>query len=108
MSRWRPAYVALGSNLADPASQVATAIERLPGIADSRLVACSRLWSSRPLGLQDQPDFVNAVAGLLTRLTARQLLDALQRIELEQGRTRLALRVGAPPARAVALVLGTP
>jgi 2-amino-4-hydroxy-6-hydroxymethyldihydropteridine diphosphokinase len=73
MRRWRPAYVALGSNLADPAAQVASALERLGGIRGSRLVARSRLWVSRPLGPQEQPDFVNAAAGLLTQLDPRGL-----------------------------------
>ncbi len=48
----------------------------------------SRLYRTRPLGPQDQPDFVNAAAGLLTQLTARQLLEGLLRIEQAMGRER--------------------
>jgi len=94
MRRWRPAYVALGSNLADPAAQVTAALGRLPGIPGTRLIARSRLWASRPLGPQDQPDFVNAVAGLLTQLDARELLGELQALERAMGRTGPVVRWG--------------
>jgi len=94
MRRWRPAYVALGSNLADPAAQVAAALGRLRGIPGTRLIARSRLWASRPLGPQDQPDFVNAVAGLLTQLGARELLGELQALERAMGRTSPVVRWG--------------
>ena len=94
MRRWRPAYVALGSNLADPAAQVTAALGRLPGIPGTRLIARSRLWASRPLGPQDQPDFINAVAGLLTQLDARELLGELQALERAMGRTGPVVRWG--------------
>lgn len=94
MRRWRPAYVALGSNLADPAAQVAAALGSLRGIPGTRLIARSRLWASRPLGPQDQPDFVNAVAGLLTQLGARELLGELQALERAMGRTGPLVRWG--------------
>jgi 2-amino-4-hydroxy-6-hydroxymethyldihydropteridine diphosphokinase len=94
MRRWRPAYVALGSNLADPAAQVVAALGRLRGLPGTRLIARSRLWASRPLGPQDQPDFVNAVAGLLTQLGARELLGELQALERAMGRTGPVVRWG--------------
>jgi 2-amino-4-hydroxy-6-hydroxymethyldihydropteridine diphosphokinase len=94
MQRWRPAYVALGSNLDDPRGRVQAAIERLRGVADTRLVARSSLWKSRPLGPQDQPDFVNAACGLLTRLPAESLLQAMQVLERELGRTQPAKHWG--------------
>jgi 2-amino-4-hydroxy-6-hydroxymethyldihydropteridine diphosphokinase len=89
---WRPAYVALGSNLDDPARQVEAAFGMLAAIPDTRLVLRSRLWKTRPMGPQDQPDFINAVAGLLTQLDARALLDSLAAIEQRMGRA-------APPVR---------
>jgi 2-amino-4-hydroxy-6-hydroxymethyldihydropteridine diphosphokinase len=52
------------------------------------LVLRSRLYLARPMGPQDQPDFVNAAAGLLTHLTARQLLNELLGIERDMGRDR--------------------
>lgn len=83
---WRPAYVALGSNLDDPARQVERALAALAGIADTRLLLRSRLWRTRPMGPQDQPDFINAAAGLLTTLPAPRLLAELKAIEQGMGR----------------------
>lgn len=89
---WRPAYVALGSNLEQPARQVEAAFGQLATIPQTCLVLRSRLWKTRPLGPQDQPDFVNAAAGLLTQLDARALLESLAAIEQRMGRV-------APPVR---------
>jgi 2-amino-4-hydroxy-6-hydroxymethyldihydropteridine diphosphokinase len=85
---WRPAYVAIGSNLNDPSARVLEAFERLAALPDVFLEARSRLYRSRPLGPQDQPYFVNAAAGLLTRLGARELLDCLLGVERAMGRDR--------------------
>jgi len=89
-----PAYIALGSNLDDPPRQIAAAFERLAAVAGCRLVARSRLYRTAPLGPQDQPEFVNAVAGLLTVLAPRGLLQALKRIEGELGRAQPIVRWG--------------
>lgn len=87
---WRPAYVAVGSNLGEPRARVMAAMERLRALPESRLEARSRLYRTRPMGPQDQPDFVNAAAGLLTRLGPRELLEALLEIERSMGRVREA------------------
>ena len=84
--RWRPAYVGLGSNLGGPEQRVRDALTGLARLDDTRLVAHSRLWRSPPLGPVAQPDFVNAAAGLLTRLEAPALLAALKALERELGR----------------------
>ncbi|MFU8821647.1 MAG: 2-amino-4-hydroxy-6-hydroxymethyldihydropteridine diphosphokinase [Gammaproteobacteria bacterium] len=89
-----PAYVGLGSNLDHPAGQVRRALSALAAIPDTRFIASSALYRSPPMGPQDQPDYVNAVAGLLTCLPARQLLGALQAIEDAQGRRRDGPRWG--------------
>jgi 2-amino-4-hydroxy-6-hydroxymethyldihydropteridine diphosphokinase len=94
VQRWRPAYVALGSNLAEPASQVERAIARLAGLPETRLVARSRLWRTTPLGPRDQPDYVNAVAGLLTRLGPHELLAEFKRLEAAMGRLSPPVRWG--------------
>ena len=91
---WRPAYVALGSNLSDPRRQVVSALGALATIGDARLVARSGLWRSRPLGPQDQPEFVNAAAGLVTTLAPREFLAALQALERQLGKTEPAVRWG--------------
>jgi 2-amino-4-hydroxy-6-hydroxymethyldihydropteridine diphosphokinase len=92
--RWSPAYVAVGSNLDDPRSRVGEAFERMSRVRDTRLVLRSPLYRTRPLGPQDQPDFVNAVAGLLTSLAARELLAELQGIEQTMGRKPPPVRWG--------------
>ena len=94
MNPWRPAYVGLGSNLGHPAVQLREALGRLARLADTRLIATSRLWASPPLGPPGQPDYVNAVAGLLTRKEPRDLLVELQAIEQAMGRSRPPIRWG--------------
>lgn len=88
------AYIGLGSNLADPQAQLARAVAALRSLPASRLTALSRFYRSRPMGPADQPDYLNAVAMLDTRLEAHELLDALQSIENDQGRVRGPLRWG--------------
>lgn len=89
-----PVYIGLGSNLAEPQQQLRDALNALERIASTRLVATSSFYLSDPLGPADQPRYVNAVAALETALTPLQLLDALQAIELAQGRERKAERWG--------------
>ena len=87
-------FIALGSNQADPAAQVTRAFEALQQLPHSRLLARSSLYLSAPLGPQDQPAFINAVAMLDTTLAPDTLLDALQAIEQRAGRVRKAERWG--------------
>ena len=87
-SLWRPAYVAIGSNLNHPQVRVLEARERLAALPATLSLRHSRLYESRPMGPQDQPYFVNAAAGLLSQLTARELLEGLLRIEAAMGRNR--------------------
>jgi 2-amino-4-hydroxy-6-hydroxymethyldihydropteridine diphosphokinase len=88
------AYIGLGSNLQQPAQQVKQALQQLTKIPRTRLIAASPLYRSAPLGPADQPDYINAVAALATRLTPIALLDALQAIEQQQGRVREGERWG--------------
>jgi len=82
------AYVALGANLGDPRNQLLAAFEDLGAIPESRLAARSSLYRSAPAGYADQPDFLNAVAKLETRLPPRELFAWLQQIERAHGRVR--------------------
>jgi len=91
---WRPAYVALGSNLSGPQRQIESAFVSLAAMPASRLVLRSSLWRSAPMGPQDQPEFVNAVAGMLTTRRPREFLDELQSIEKRMGRTEPKERWG--------------
>lgn len=85
-TRWRPAYIGLGSNLDGPARQVETAIDRVDELDGARVVQRSSLYRSAPLGGIEQPEFANAVIAILTTLEPRTLLDALKSIERERGR----------------------
>src|SRR5690349_9117375 len=87
-------YIGLGSNLADPQLQVERALSALGDVPETRLLRRSRLYRSAPWGRPDQPEFVNAVAGLRTELTPRELLDAVFVIERSAGRERGATRWG--------------
>src|SRR5262245_6687849 len=91
---WVPAYVALGSNLDGPAGQVDTALARLAALPATRRVLQSRLYASAPMGPADQPEYINAVAGLLTQLAPHELLLELKRIEHEMGRKPPPVRWG--------------
>ncbi len=85
---WRPAYVAIGSNLGHPGDRVAEACTHLEALPETYLEARSRLYRTRPMGPQDQPEYVNAAVGLLTRQSPHGLLDALLAIERRMGRIR--------------------
>jgi 2-amino-4-hydroxy-6-hydroxymethyldihydropteridine diphosphokinase len=82
------AFIALGSNLGDPEFQVKRAFEELARLPSSRLLAHSSLYRSGPIGLLDQPDFINAVAHIETALGPHDLLDTLLKIEHRHGRVR--------------------
>src|SRR3989442_11348285 len=82
------AFVGLGANLGEPEAQVRRAIAALGEIPKTRLVSASSLYRSAPVGVGEQPDFINAVAEIETRLSALALLDELLAIEARFGRTR--------------------
>lgn len=82
------AYIGLGANLDDPAAQVELAMDELARLPESRLAARSSLYASAPVGYAGQPDFINAVAALETRLSPRTLLEAMLGIEHQHGRNR--------------------
>lgn len=88
------AFVGVGANLGDPVAQVHAAMDALGTLTATRRVACSRLFSSRPMGPVDQPDYVNAVVALDTSLDPHALLVELQAVERRQGRVRDGERWG--------------
>ncbi len=85
---FQTAHVGLGSNLDDPVRQVRRALEELARLPHTRLLACSSLYRTTPVGRLDQPDFVNAVAVLDTALSPRELLQELLALETRHGRVR--------------------
>jgi 2-amino-4-hydroxy-6-hydroxymethyldihydropteridine diphosphokinase len=88
-------YIALGSNLNDPLAQANQAIIALKKLPDTVVSDISPFYRSKPLGPQDQNDYLNAVIKLTTSLTPIALLDELQSIEKSQGRVRKDNRWGA-------------
>lgn len=81
------AYLGLGANLGDPVRAVADAIAAVGRLPDTQLLRASRLWRSAPVDAGG-PDFINAVVAVATRLTAPELLQQLQALELQAGRER--------------------
>ena len=77
------AYVGLGANLGDREETIRAAVAELPDV-----VAVSPLRETDPVGVTDQPQFLNGVAALETELAPRELLDVLLAIERRLGRER--------------------
>lgn len=86
---WQKCYIGLGSNLDTPREQVSRALTELAELSDCRNLTHSSLYRSDPVGPPGQPDYINAVACLETRLSPLQLLDALQAIEQTHQRVRI-------------------
>ena len=82
------AFIALGANLGQPAKQVRRAIALICLLPNTRLVKCSSFFTSTPVGYTAQPDFINAVVEISTRLSPDGLLEALFAIESALGRER--------------------
>lgn len=85
---WLDAYIGLGSNLENPSQQVLAAADEIAALPMVESVALSPLYASKPVGPQDQPDYVNAVLHIKTALPALALLQQLQNIENRHGRLR--------------------
>jgi len=81
------AYVGFGANLGDPASALRAAVAEL-GREAGLVGAGSPVYRSAPVGVTDQPPFLNAVAALDTALSPDRLLDVLLAIETAHGRVR--------------------
>jgi 2-amino-4-hydroxy-6-hydroxymethyldihydropteridine diphosphokinase len=94
MGTWQPAYIGVGSNLDDPRSQVLRAVSRLAELPTTRVVLTSPLYVSRPFGPVAQPDFFNAVVGILTQLEPLTLLAQLRSLEAALGRPEKRERWG--------------
>jgi len=85
-------YIGLGSNLggtlASPKQNIVSAIQALGEIQSTQMISASSFYESKPVGPQDQDDYINAVVKLETDLDATELLDSLQAIENDHGRER--------------------
>jgi len=82
------AWIGLGGNLGDAVATLHAALQELDGLPQTRLVRASKFYRTPAWGVAEQPDFINAVELLETRLSPRDLLDALLDIERAFGRER--------------------
>lgn len=82
------AYIALGSNIQNPINQIKSALTALSSLPKTELLKVSSFYRNPPVGMLDQPDFINAVAKITTNFTASELLDKLLVIEHKQRRIR--------------------
>lgn len=82
------AYIALGANLGQTEDTLQAAIAALAQLPQSKFKVVSSLYRTAPVGLKNQPDFINAALALETDLSASALLAALFNIEQEFGRQR--------------------
>jgi 2-amino-4-hydroxy-6-hydroxymethyldihydropteridine diphosphokinase len=88
------AYIGLGANIGDRESTLRSALDRLGHEPEIEVLAVSRFRETDPVGLEDQPRFVNAAAKLRTTLTPRALLERLLAVERGLGRRREGPRFG--------------
>lgn len=88
MTRESIAHIGLGSNLANPEAQVLAAFDEIAATPGVRLERRSSLYRTAPVGYDNQPDFINAIARVSTTLAPQALLDALLGIERTHGRVR--------------------
>lgn len=79
------AFIALGSNLSDKLENLRTAVKKIEEKA-GKVVLKSYIYESDPYGNQDQPDFYNAVIGILSNHKPLALLNVLKEIERDMGR----------------------
>ena len=81
-------YIGLGSNIEQPYLQIKNAIIALNNLPDTKVLIDSGYFKSKPMGPEDQPDYVNAVVKIETELDAIELLKRCQLIEKQQGRIK--------------------
>jgi 2-amino-4-hydroxy-6-hydroxymethyldihydropteridine diphosphokinase len=82
-------YIGLGSNLGDREANLDRALDVLDGSIPPSLIYCSGFYETEPVGVIDQPNFLNAVASVdPAKLSPREVLDRLLEIERELGRDR--------------------
>jgi 2-amino-4-hydroxy-6-hydroxymethyldihydropteridine diphosphokinase len=94
MEIWHPAYIGVGSNLDDSRAQVLRAFCGLAQLPMTRVVLTSPLYVSQPFGPVAQPEFYNAVVGVLTQLESHTLLASLRLLEATMGRPEQRERWG--------------
>jgi 2-amino-4-hydroxy-6-hydroxymethyldihydropteridine diphosphokinase len=90
------AFVGVGSNLGDREEMLSRAVEALRALPETDVRAVSAFRDTAPVGIVDQPRFLNGAVELETGLAARTLLEALLGIERALGRDRTGVPPGGP------------
>ena len=88
------AYVAIGSNLGDREATIARALELLDEPPELRVTGVASVRETEPVGVLDQPQFLNTAMRVETTLAPRELLDRLLAVERTLGRVRTGERWG--------------
>jgi 2-amino-4-hydroxy-6-hydroxymethyldihydropteridine diphosphokinase len=83
------AYVGLGANLGDREPTLRAAVDALGDQEGIEVVAVSTLRETEPVGVGEQPRYLNGAVALETTLSARDLLDQLLAVEQRFGRVRV-------------------
>ncbi len=91
----KKAFLSLGSNLGDREKNLTTALEALE-LESIHITARSSIYEAEPQDVTDQPWFLNMVVDCEMRYFPLQLLTALQRVEREMGRVRIAATPRGP------------
>ena len=82
------AFIGVGSNLGIPSENCKKAITLINNHHSIKVMACSSLYHTEPIGNKNQPWFVNAALEVQTSLTVHELLQKLLKIEQQIGRIR--------------------
>lgn len=85
---WNTAYLGLGANIGEPAAEIVSVLRELANMPTITVSAVSSLYLTTPVGMTDQPNFVNAAAEIQTTQTPEELLETLLALEKNRGRTR--------------------
>jgi 2-amino-4-hydroxy-6-hydroxymethyldihydropteridine diphosphokinase len=88
------AYVGVGSNLGDREATIRRAVALLGATHGVEIVSVSTLRETEPVGVVDQPWFLNGAVAIETTLPPRELLGLLLAVERELGRDRTGIRWG--------------
>ena len=88
------AYIGLGSNLDDSLTHLRSGMTALEKLDQTQVEICSSLYRTAPVGIQDQPDFINAVCRVRTGQAPAALMRHLLQIERAHGRLREGMKGG--------------
>jgi 2-amino-4-hydroxy-6-hydroxymethyldihydropteridine diphosphokinase len=87
MGQMKSVYISIGSNMGNRLGFLEMAVNALEMVAEVGVV-CSAIYETRPVGFDQQPDFLNMVVRIRVSLSPNELLKYIQAVEIQAGRTR--------------------